>query len=74
MPDEHVTATVDVRPWLGRKWATIQAHRSQIERERPLPGILSRLPESTQNRILGTEHYARISLTPSPGGLRQPTI
>ncbi|MDX3851934.1 PIG-L family deacetylase [Streptomyces sp. AK02-01A] len=73
VPDDHVTATVDVRPWLDQKWRAILAHRSQVERERPLPGILSRLPEETRNRILGTEYYTRISFVPSPGGLRQLT-
>lgn len=62
VPDEHVSTTVDVRPWLARKWAAIQAHRSQVERERPLPGILSRLPEEVRHRIIGTEYYTRISL------------
>lgn len=69
VPDKHVSATVDVRPWTEQKWAAIQAHRSQVERDRPLPGILSRLPEETRHRIIGTEYYTRISLTPSPGGL-----
>lgn len=73
VPDEHVSATVDVRPWLARKWTAITAHRSQVERERPLPGILSRLPEEARRRILGTEYYTRISLTHSPAGLTQLT-
>ncbi|WP_405737424.1 PIG-L family deacetylase [Streptomyces sp. NBC_01537] len=72
-PDEYATATVDVMPWLDRKWAAVLAHRSQRERERPLPGILSRLDEESRTRILGTEYCTRISLTPSPAGLRQLT-
>lgn len=67
VPDQHVSATVDVRPWLARKWAAILAHRSQVERERPLPGILSRLPEEVRHRVIGTEYYTRISLAHSPG-------
>ncbi|MEU3187553.1 PIG-L deacetylase family protein [Streptomyces sp. NPDC006923] len=74
VPDDHVTATVDVRPWLDRKWRAILAHRGQVKGERPLPGILSRLPEETRNRILGTEYYTRVSLAHPPGGLRQLTI
>ncbi|MGO4458851.1 PIG-L deacetylase family protein [Streptomyces sp. M-16] len=67
VPDEHVTATVDVRPWLDRKWAAIAAHRSEAERERPLPGILSRLPAETRDRILATEWYTRLAVRPAPG-------
>ena len=67
VPDQHVSATVDVRPWLARKWAAILAHRSQVERERPLPGILSRLPEEARNRVIGTEYFTRIGLAHSPG-------
>ncbi len=40
VPDEHVSTTVDVRPWLEQKWAAILAHRSQVERERAPPGDL----------------------------------
>ncbi|MER5549764.1 PIG-L deacetylase family protein [Streptomyces sp. NPDC002589] len=71
VPDEHVSTTVDVRPWLGRKWAAIQAHRSQVARDRSLPAILSRLPEEVRHRIIGTEYYTRISLAHSPGSLTQ---
>ncbi|MFG2210485.1 PIG-L deacetylase family protein [Streptomyces sp. NPDC048638] len=67
VPDEHVSATVDVRPWIAAKWDAIRAHRSQVERERPLPGILSRLPQEKRNLILGTEYYTRIGLAPSGG-------
>lgn len=67
VPDEHVTATVDVRPWLDRKWSAIAAHRSEAERERPLPGLLSRLPAETRDRILATEWYTRLTPRPAPG-------
>ncbi|MGW2103025.1 PIG-L deacetylase family protein [Streptomyces olivaceoviridis] len=65
VPDAHVTDTVDVRPWSGRKWAAILAHRSQAEGERALPAILSRLPQETRNRLLGTEYYTRVTLGPA---------
>ncbi|WP_435882068.1 PIG-L deacetylase family protein [Streptomyces kronopolitis] len=70
VPDDHVSTSVDVRPWLARKWAAILAHRSQVERERPLPAILSRLPEEVRHRVIGTEYYTRISLAHSPGMTR----
>lgn len=66
VPDEYVTATVDVTPWLDEKWRAIRSHRSQLERSRSLPGLLSSLPEEPRNRILGTEYYTRVSLTPAP--------
>ncbi|MGW4493271.1 PIG-L deacetylase family protein [Streptomyces sp. NPDC004376] len=65
VPHDQVSAVVDVRPWLDRKWAAILAHRSQVERERPLPGILARLPTQTRHRIIGTEYYMRAVLTPA---------
>ncbi|MFJ3946216.1 PIG-L deacetylase family protein [Streptomyces griseoaurantiacus] len=67
VPDEHVSTAVDVRPWLARKWAAILAHRSQVERERPLPAILSRMPEEVRHSVIGTEYYTRIRLADSPG-------
>ncbi|MFF8732358.1 PIG-L deacetylase family protein [Streptomyces sp. NPDC015171] len=78
VPDSHITATVDVRPWLPRKWAAIRAHRSEAARERSLPGILARLPAKTRDRVLGTEYYTRVGFTTgdpeAPGGLRQLTV
>ncbi|MGW7102488.1 PIG-L deacetylase family protein [Streptomyces sp. NPDC054838] len=65
VPDEHVNATVDVTPWLEQKWAAISAHRSEAARERSLPGILSRLPANTRDRIIATEHFTRLDTRPS---------
>ncbi|MEW2131516.1 PIG-L deacetylase family protein [Streptomyces sp. NPDC005435] len=73
VPREQVSAVVDVRPWLDRKWAAILAHRSQVERERPLPGILARLPAATRHRIIGTEYYLRVGLTPATPPLTELT-
>ncbi|MGW5679786.1 PIG-L deacetylase family protein [Streptomyces sp. NPDC003860] len=66
VPDSYVTATVDVTPQVERKWAAIRAHRSQLERPRPLPALLDRLDGTVRSRILGTEFYTRIG--PVPGG------
>ncbi|WP_329200505.1 MULTISPECIES: PIG-L deacetylase family protein [unclassified Streptomyces] len=68
VPDEHITATVDVSAWLGQKWAAITAHRSEAARERSLPGILLRLPADTRERILSTEYYSRLDTGPSAPG------
>ncbi|GHB57639.1 hypothetical protein GCM10010347_29730 [Streptomyces cirratus] len=67
VPDEHITATVDVSAWLGQKWAAIAAHRSEAARERSLPGILLRLSAETRERILSTEYYTRLGVRQAPG-------
>ncbi|WP_031036373.1 PIG-L deacetylase family protein [Streptomyces sp. NRRL F-5650] len=64
VPDAYVTTTVDVSPWAGAKWAAILAHQGEVARERPLPGILARLPEAERNEIISTESFTR--LTPGP--------
>ncbi|GAA2152591.1 PIG-L family deacetylase [Kitasatospora kazusensis] len=69
VPDEQVTAAVDVRPWLRQKWDAVLAHRSEVARERSLPGILARLPADARDRILSTEYYTRLDINPVPGGL-----
>ncbi|MFE9424241.1 PIG-L deacetylase family protein [Kitasatospora sp. NPDC006697] len=66
VPDESVGLVTDVRPWLDTKWAAICAHRSQVERERPLPGLLARLPADVRERIIGREYFTRIDLRPAP--------
>ncbi|MFH0521650.1 PIG-L family deacetylase [Streptomyces sp. M41] len=58
VPDERVSATVDVRPWLERKWAAVLAHRSEVERG-AAPGLLAGFPTDVRERILGTEWYIR---------------
>ncbi|WP_406346402.1 PIG-L family deacetylase [Streptomyces sp. NBC_01547] len=67
VPDEPITATVDVSGWLEQKWAAILAHRSEVARERPLPGILARLPEADRNQIIQTEHFTRLTPGPTKG-------
>ncbi len=74
VPDAHVTATVDVGPWLERKWAAVLAHRSEVARSRPLPALLSRLPAEVRRRILATEYYTRVGLGPAAQGLGRLTV
>ncbi|WP_327378793.1 PIG-L family deacetylase (plasmid) [Streptomyces sp. NBC_01216] len=62
MPDEYVSATVDVTAWLDRKWAAISSHRSQLHGERPLPALLSRADPGRRDRILATEYFTRLGL------------
>ncbi|MFF0753006.1 PIG-L deacetylase family protein [Streptomyces sp. NPDC004267] len=66
VPDSHVTTTVDVSPWAEVKWAAICAHRGEVAAERPLPGLLARLPEAERERIIRYEHFTRLTPGPSP--------
>ena len=66
-PDAYVTTTVDVSPWAAVKWRAILAHRSEVARERPLPGLLARLPEAERAEIIRTEFFTRLSPGPAPG-------
>lgn len=58
VPDEQVTATVDVRPWMRQKIAAVLAHRSEVERG-GLPGVIAGLPAAARERLLATEWYIR---------------
>ncbi len=71
VPDEWVTATVAVRPWLERKWAAVRAHRSEVERG-AAPGLLAGFPAAVRERFLGTEWYIRhdtVSAVPTQSDL-----
>ncbi|MFC7813930.1 PIG-L deacetylase family protein [Streptomyces sp. NPDC057367] len=58
VPDEHITATVDVRPWLDRKIAAVLAHRSEVRRG-ALPGVIAGLTPEARERLLATEWFVR---------------
>ncbi|MEV6175511.1 PIG-L deacetylase family protein [Streptomyces sp. NPDC051954] len=58
VPDELVTATVDVSPWLEQKWAAVLAHRTEVERG-AAPGLLAGFPADVRERFLATEWYIR---------------
>ncbi|CAM5617751.1 PIG-L deacetylase family protein [Streptomyces avidinii] len=74
VPDEHVTATVDVTVWSEQKMAAISARRSEAARERSLPGILARLSAPARESINATEFYTRLDAAPGPVGQRQLTV
>ncbi|MEV5340150.1 PIG-L family deacetylase [Streptomyces sp. NPDC052676] len=65
VPDSYVTTSVDVTPWADVKWRAILAHRGEVARERALPGILARLPETDRTRIIQTEHFTRLAPGPA---------
>ncbi|WP_328923603.1 PIG-L family deacetylase [Streptomyces sp. NBC_00190] len=73
VPDEMITATIDVRAWTEQKWAAIHAHRSEATRARSLPALLAGLPAKARKEILATEWFICHDLTPTPGGLRELT-
>ncbi|MEU2516838.1 hypothetical protein [Streptomyces syringium] len=54
-----------MRPGVGQKRAAIVAHRSEAGREQSLPGFLSRVVIEPRGRIIATENFTRISVTPS---------
>ncbi|NUK01535.1 PIG-L family deacetylase [Streptomyces lunaelactis] len=58
VPDEQVTATVDVGPWMEQKIAAVLAHRSEVKRG-ALPGVIASLPPNARERLLATEWYIR---------------
>ncbi|MFB8136048.1 PIG-L family deacetylase [Streptomyces mirabilis] len=58
VPDEQVTATVDVGPWMERKIAAVLAHRSEVERG-ALPGVIAGLSPEARERLFATEWYIR---------------
>lgn len=68
VPDGHITTTVDVSGFLTQKWAAILSHRSEAIRERPLPGILARLPAPVRESIIATEYYTLLSASPRHHG------
>lgn len=61
VPDEQVTAAVDVGPWLERKIAAVLAHRSEVERG-AVPGLLAHLSVPEWKRLMGTEWFIRQDL------------
>ncbi|MFE0103625.1 PIG-L deacetylase family protein [Streptomyces sp. NPDC059009] len=58
VPDENVTARVDVAPWLEQKIAAVLAHRSEVERG-ALPGVIAGLPPQARRTLFATEWYIR---------------
>lgn len=58
VPDEWVSAVVDVGPWVEQKLDAIMAHRSEVERG-ALPGRLAALRPTDRARVMSTEWYVR---------------
>lgn len=57
VPDDEVTSTLDVTPWLQQKVAAVLAHRSEVARG-ALAGVVAGLPAADRAALLGTEWYA----------------
>jgi len=66
VPDEHVTATVDVGPWLDKKVAAILAHLSEVARG-ALPGLTASCTPAMRRRLLTTEWFTRHDPSPVAG-------
>lgn len=64
VPDDRITATVDVSAWLEQKIAAVLAHRTEVERG-AVPGLIAGLPVSDRERMLSTEWYIRHDPVPA---------
>ena len=62
VPDEWVSAVVDVGQWAEQKLDAIMAHRSEVERG-ALPGRLAALEPADRARVMSTEWYVRYGVT-----------
>ncbi|MEU7028915.1 PIG-L family deacetylase [Streptomyces sp. NPDC046275] len=74
VPDSYVTTSVDVTPWADVKWRAILAHRSEVARERSLPGMLARIIEGDRAQIIRTEYFTRLIPGPAKGDPAELTI
>ncbi|MEB3370852.1 PIG-L deacetylase family protein [Saccharopolyspora mangrovi] len=71
VPDEQVTASVDVAEWLGVKTAAVLAHRSEVQRG-GLPAQLGALDPVARRELFGTEHFLRHAVGHLPAVEREP--
>lgn len=62
-PEELITTAVDVRPWLDRKRASMEAHTSQI----PADSFFLTMPVDGFARAFGTEWYIQVVGEPASG-------
>ncbi|NEA61619.1 PIG-L deacetylase family protein [Streptomyces sp. SID12488] len=58
VPDEQVSATVDVRPWLEQKVAAVLAHQTEVARG-AAPGLIAGLSGAERELLLSTEWFIR---------------
>ncbi|MEY2232790.1 PIG-L deacetylase family protein [Streptomyces sp. BF23-30] len=65
VPDNQITATLDVTPWLEQKTAAILAHHTEVQRG-AIPGLIANLPPTTRQQLLTTEHYTHHTPTTTP--------
>lgn len=61
VPDDRVTDTVDVSPWVDRKWTALREHESELTRGATMTR-LAKLPAPVRDRLLATEWYSRRDL------------
>lgn len=71
VPDEHLSASVDISRWLGCKTEAVLAHRSEVQRG-ALPALVGDLDPRTRRELFGTEHFLRHPLTHSDAGGPEP--
>lgn len=62
VPDDEVTARLDVARWAERKWAALHAHESEVARGASMT-LLTALPERARTEMLSNEWYRRVAVT-----------
>ncbi|MFI6175966.1 PIG-L family deacetylase [Nonomuraea sp. NPDC051191] len=60
VPDDQVSAAIDVSRWSERKWAAMLAHESEVGRGASMT-MLTGLPERARAQMLSNEWYRRIA-------------
>lgn len=61
-PDDHITARIDVRPWLERKRAAMAAHRTQIGPD----SFFLNVPDEFAAQFFGVEEYVLVERDGQP--------
>lgn len=56
MPDDEITAKIDIAPWLDRKFDALRAHRTQI----PDDWFMFQIEEPERPDVLGRETFQRV--------------
>jgi LmbE family N-acetylglucosaminyl deacetylase len=56
-PDDDVTTTVDVMPWVDTKLRSLACHQTQLHDSGPF----SQLPDDIVHMLMGTEYYQLVS-------------
>jgi len=62
-PEDHITARIDVRPYLSRKKQALATHRTQIKSD----FFYLSIPDELMSEFEGTEYFHRVEPPAKPG-------